>query len=292
MERLNWSISHVIGVALLIAVLGLVAYGIVYAATPSTFVEFTPHRNPIDIVTKTADTLLITEYCVPQGGISIFSMDCTGAFTPFTRISIRPNGGCLEEYLDISPGLGGFPAGHVYVTQGRNIYEFTPTGDLVGDPFATVPIADRDHTGITFDRVGTFDHQMIITSVTGHVYTIDSAGIATTLAHVGERHENPEVIPAGFGPLGGQVWTAAEVSGRLIATSPAGVVTPVDVTQAMTNADVVQLIPGDSGGDFFVTDTFDNGGLGRIVKFPVLSPVKSYRSHFNKVSKSRTTLVD
>jgi hypothetical protein len=274
MDRLNWSVSHVMDVALLAVILGLVVYGIVYAATPSTFVVSTPYSNPIAIVAKTTDELLITEYCVPPGGWSIFSVDSEGNFTQWGDRSTRPNDtrSCLEEYLAISPGVPGFPADYVYVTQGKKIFEFTSEGKFV-EVLTVTTIYNNDHTGITFDQVGTFEsRKMIITSQAGHVYTIGSDREAAFLANVGEEHESPVVIPVGFGPLGGQVWTAAENSGRVIATSPTGEVTTV-VTET-PRADVIQLIPnsicnfGASGGAFFVTNTFNDGGLGRIVKFP------------------------
>lgn len=276
MDRLNWNASHVMDVALLAVILGLVLYGIVYAATPSTFVVNTRHDNPIAIVAKTTDELLITEWCVPPGGWSIFSVDSEGNTTPWGDCSIRPNGGELEEYLAISPDPSplkeeGFPPGRVYVTQGKQIFQFTSEGEFLGI-FATLPIAGKDHTGITFDQVGTFGHKMIATGWAGQVYTIAPDRTVTLLADVGEEHESPVVIPEGFGPLGGQVWTAAENSGRVIATSRMGEVTIV--AEEMYRADVIQLIPnsvcnfGASGGAFFVTDTFNDGGLGRIVKFP------------------------
>jgi hypothetical protein len=166
----------------------------------------------------------------------------------------------------------GFPADYVYVTQGKKIFEFTSEGKFV-EVLTVTTIYNNDHTGITFDQVGTFEsRKMIITSQAGHVYTIGSDREAAFLANVGEEHESPVVIPVGFGPLGGQVWTAAENSGRVIATSPTGEVTTV-VTET-PRADVIQLIPnsicnfGASGGAFFVTNTFNDGGLGRIVKFP------------------------
>ncbi len=191
-----------------------------------------------------------------------------------------PKQGRQQSRPDISPGLGGFPLGHVYVVQGPRIYEFTQGGSLVG-LFATVPTANADHSGITFDREGTFGHKMIVTASTGHVYTVDSSGTVTLLAtvtlpgNVAVFHENPEVIPASFGPLGGQVWTAAEHIDTVFAISPSGVVTVVGTSSTFFDrAETVHLIPdsvcnfGTSGGAFFVTDAFNDFGGGHVVKFP------------------------
>ncbi|MCH8191780.1 MAG: hypothetical protein IIC80_10580, partial [Chloroflexi bacterium] len=275
-----------IGIPLLAALgvlLGLTIYGVVYAATPSTFMTNTLHDNPIGIV-STINRLVLTEYCVPAGGVSVYEVDSAGTVVNEFD-SIRPGGGCLEEYVDISPGLGGFPLGHVYVTQGKDIYEFTPGGSSLG-VFASVPTAGADHTGITFDREGTFGNKMIITATTGHVYTVDSSGAVTLLAQIPELtsaalatgndafHENPEVIPEGFGPLGGQIWTAAEHIDTVWAISPTGDVEEVGKSDIyFDGAETVHLIPstvcnfGSSGGAFFINDTFNALGGGRVVKF-------------------------
>ena len=118
-----------IGIPLLAALgvlLGLTIYGVVYAATPSTFMTTTLHNNPIGVV-STINRIILTEFCVPEDGVSVYEVDSTGAVVNEFD-TIRPGGGCLEEYVDISPGLGGFPLGHVYVTQGADIHEFTPGG--------------------------------------------------------------------------------------------------------------------------------------------------------------------
>ena len=68
-----------------------------------------------------------------------------------------------EEYIAISPGLGGFPASYVYVVQGTNIVQVTPDG-LTVTVFTTIPLLPCNHNGITFDHVGTFGFDMIITA--------------------------------------------------------------------------------------------------------------------------------
>ena len=174
----------------------------------------------------------------------------------------------------IYPLVWGISIGYVYVVQGPRIYEFTPGGTLVG-LFASVPTAGGDHSGITFDREGAFGNKMIITASTGHAYTVDSSGSVTLLANVAAFHENPEVIPVGFGPLGGQIWTAAENADKVFAISPSGVATVVGASSTFFDgAETVHLIPdsvcnfGQSGGAFFVTDTFNASLGGHVVKYP------------------------
>ena len=116
---------------------------------------------------------------------------------------------------------------------------------------------------------------MIITARNGDVFRIDSTGTgwAAPIANVGFLHENPEVIPAGCGPLGGQIWTAAEGINTVFANAPNGTVSVVAVDSTFLNAaETIHVIPnkvcefGISGGAFFVTAF--NSGTGDIVKFP------------------------
>ncbi len=236
--------------------------------TPSTFVPFV---QPIGIV-ATTDRLLVTRYCTIADQPTIFSIADDGVVSVFAP-TFPTATVCLEKYLDVSPGLGGFPKDHVYVTQGREIFEITPDGSMV-TLFATISSPVTDHTGIHFDRVGTFGHDMIVTAVNGDVFRINSAGTVTMLANTGTFHENPEVVPVGFGPLGGQIWTAAEFEGKVFAISPPGDVSVVAV--GIVGAESINVIPstvcefGNSGGAFFVTDFSepDVGKTREIDKFP------------------------
>ena len=124
-----------------------------------------------------------------------------------------------EEYIAISPGVGGFAAGDIYVTQFENVYKISPDGSTV-TLFATIPAFvnhDYFHSGITFDTSGNYGNKMIVTGQNfmdghGQVYTINSAGTVTpsgqcrrkrrpwnygrTRRHVGELY-------SGAGPASG-----------------------------------------------------------------------------------------
>jgi len=94
-----------------------------------------------------------------NGGVSTFAtLPSPGALAS----------GICESYLAISPGLGGFPTGYVYVTQGNRIYQTPPTGGTV-TLFTTLPAvpSDNSHSGITFDSVGTFGNAMIVSVFLG-----------------------------------------------------------------------------------------------------------------------------
>ena len=64
-----------------------------------------------------------------------------------------------------------------------------------------------DHNGITFDHFGTFGFEMIVTCREGHVFRVHGDGTETQIAGpFGVEIEGPAVVPAGFGPHGGQIW--------------------------------------------------------------------------------------
>jgi len=67
---------------------------------------------------------------------------------------------------------------------------------------------------------------MIVSTNSGSLYKVTSAGVATLLASVpGAVLEGIDFAPAGFGPVGGQVVVASENSGTLFAVSTSGTVT-------------------------------------------------------------------
>src|SRR5262245_25070340 len=228
----------------------------------STFVSV---NQPIGVAAS-PDRLLYTQYCVERGQPTIFEVTDLGAVSPFAPTF--PGKGCVERYLDINPGLGQWTnkADFVYVTQGSQIFEITPNGALV-TPFATIPSGVTTHTGITFDREGTFGHDMIVTDFTGNVFRVNSSGAVTLVATVGEPIEGPAVVPTGFGPNGGEVWVAAESSGKVYAVGAGGTVTTI--TTEIRSAEHITVIPaapsnlGASGGAYFAADYPQ-----RIIKFP------------------------
>src|ERR1019366_1921522 len=92
-------------------------------------------------------------------GFRISSTDALGnvytfATLPDHAVSVQhpgsPYGYCYEDYLAVSPGLGGFTAGDVFVTQGQNIIRVPPGGGI-GTLFATLAGYTDTGSGIAFD---------------------------------------------------------------------------------------------------------------------------------------------
>ena len=59
MKAKFWKTTRVMFISALAVMLGLVAYGLIYAATPSTFVSV---ATPISVV-ATTNSLLYSQYC-------------------------------------------------------------------------------------------------------------------------------------------------------------------------------------------------------------------------------------
>jgi hypothetical protein len=225
---------------------------------PATFVTVT---QPVGIAVA-HDHLLYTQYCTEEGAPAIFSVTDTGTVTVFAP-TFPSKPGCIERYLDVNPGLGPWAGKQdfVYVTQGTDIFEITPDGAIVA-PFATLPPSPgvTSHTGITFDREGTFGHDLIITDTQGNVFRISPSPTPTPqlITNVDTSIENPAVVPVGFGPHGGKVWVAAEGIGDIIAVSPAAPPTRLNLNiRAAENVSVIPATPsefGASGGAYFAAD--------------------------------------
>lgn len=156
----------------------------------------------------------------------LYSTNLTGTgVTPFApAVILNPNYG-QEHYVSSSLGLGGFPNRDVYVASGNNIDHIsntgTPLGLVVGGSGLGI---NGDVRGITFDAVGTFGYNMIVTTHTGYVYKIDNAGNPTQLAYTGEDTEGLDIAPVGpgahWGSLDGALFVASEGTGTVRAIKP------------------------------------------------------------------------
>jgi hypothetical protein len=182
-------------------------------------------------------------------GNVLYSTDLTGGnvqlFAPTVNI---PSGSpSSEHFVASSLGLGGFPSRDVYVAAGNDIIHIDNAG-ATGGSFLTSPLASPVR-GILFDAIGTFGHEMLVTTSGGQVYRVNSAGNPSLLASVGEDTEGLDVAPlgAGFGAFDGQLIVASEGSGLIRAISPAGVVTPLTTVSSAEELTFVPLNLGVTG---------------------------------------------
>jgi hypothetical protein len=183
-----------------------------------------------------------------QGQSLLYSTDLTGGnVQPFGgTVTLAPNFG-LEHYVSSSIGLGGFPVGDIYVASGNNIQHITNAG--VADPGLFVNGStggiNGSIRGITFDAVGTFNHDMIVTTHTGFVYTIDSAGNATQIASTGEDTEGLDIAPLGGTWTGKNGWlfVASEGSGNIRAIKPNTINVTAPIVATVPSAEELDFVP-------------------------------------------------
>ena len=184
----------------------------------------------------------------------MYSTDLTGgSVAPFGGTVNLLNGHGQEHYVSSSIGLGGFPVGDIYVASNNNIQHLTNAG--VADPGLFISGSSGGLTGlvrgITFDAVGTFGNQMLVTTDQGFVYTVSSAGVATQIASTGEDTEGLDVAPltgGTWGSMNGWLFVASEGSGTIRAIKPVSfAVVPVATVPSGEELDFVPLNLGASG---------------------------------------------
>ncbi len=183
----------------------------------------------------------------------LYSTDLTGNnIQPFGgAVTLAPTFG-LEHYVSCAVNLGPFNNRDVFVASGNNIQRISnagvpmglfisgSTGGLVGDV-----------RGITFDSVGTFGYNMLVTTHAGNVYMVDNLGNPTLLASTGEDTEGLDVAPLGgiWGGKNGWLFVASEGSGtiRAIDFAPAHTMISIANVPSAEELDFVPLNLGASG---------------------------------------------
>ncbi|PWT86496.1 MAG: hypothetical protein C5B58_01295 [Acidobacteria bacterium] len=248
------------------------------AATPTVFATC-PQLFEVNGLAATQNKFLFTTQNQPN----VYQIDATGTkcslFATLPNIFPVPTG-VLEEYIAISPGLGGFKAGDIFVTQHENVYKISPDGATV-TLFATIPDFAQVgsvyylHSGITFDTTGQYGNQMIVTGQNGgdghgEVFKISSTGVATKLADLPPGiTEGPQVTLASFGPAPNRLLVTQEDSNAVWSIQPNGSRTLLGSAPDHPDAAGTNVIPANlctlvgSSGAFFTTD-WNNG---RILKY-------------------------
>ncbi len=285
--KLTW---HVAPVVLVTLALGSLLVGPQVRTTSGHIGEaaFVSVVEPVGVAATPGRLLVTHPLCGDPS--EVLSIDSGGVVSVFATLPPRGNA-CVEQNVAVagpadptkagfpSPTRGGFPSNYVYVTRGSKILRITLDGTVT--LFTTIPSCiQSSETGITFDHVGSFGWDMIVTCSNGKVWRVNSVGAATLVADVADalglasvRVENPDVAPLGFVPYGGYLFVAAENLGKVLAVSPSGAVSTV---ASWSRAEGVNFIPlnkcnfGTSGGTFF-TAIFRSAklGPGSIYEFPL-----------------------
>jgi hypothetical protein len=138
-----------------------------------------------------------------------------GSVTPFAPSVSLAATSASEHFVTSSLGLGGFPSRDIYVASGNGVMHITHDGTSSNLFVSGLAGGVR---GILFDAVGTFGNDMLITTITGDVYRVNSAGTVTHIASTGEDTEGLDIAVAG--PFTGDLIVASEGSGNIRAINP------------------------------------------------------------------------
>lgn len=222
---------------------------------PSSFASII---EPVGM-TATADKLLVTQ----SNKTKITAYDGSGNKTTFATL---PEKG-IEPAIAVSPGLGGFPAGNVYVITNENVWEITPDGSSV-ELFVNIPELPSGNNTLTFDTVGTFGHQLIVVDRGGPIWTVDASGVGTFFTNLGHpvQHQ-PAVAPMSFAPFGGHLLAGNKDSGVVVAVSPDKVISEVERWNSANGAVFIPDAACDFGqtrGTYFIAMR----DMNQIMKFP------------------------
>jgi len=109
--------------------------------------------------------------------------------------------------------------------QEGQLFEITNGGSTV-TLFATFANAGKD-MGLTYDQVGNFSHDLIVTGSSGRVWTVNQTAVVTLIANLNTHIEGPAVAPWSFGAFGGDVLVGSTPKNAVFAVSPTGVVSKV-----------------------------------------------------------------
>jgi len=223
-------------IMLLLAASATLSFAVETQATTITFNPFVS-QSDVNAALSPGDTQVIGfAYAgnkfvgsVYPGNSQLYQTNLTGGAV--AKFGAPIPGGNSELYVSASLGLGGFANRDIYASAGPStggLYHFSNDGTSQGT--FTVTGATSLNTeyvkGIAFDPYGNYGYNMIVSTNSGSLYKVTSAGVATLLASVpGAVLEGIDFAPAGFGPVGGQVVVASENSGTLFAVSTSGTVT-------------------------------------------------------------------
>ena len=175
-------------------------------------------------IAVTASELLFTQpYCAGFQSRGIYKENIAGG-TSSLLSSIPEVGPCSENYLTISPGLGGFTAGDTYSTGASTT---SPVNEEVfkngSTKFVDMLPASNHHAGITFDTAGTFGSDLIVTAE-GSVNGYDSTGTLkfTYPAPTSYVLEGATVAPLTYGACPGCLYITAELASNVNNPNPTG----------------------------------------------------------------------
>jgi hypothetical protein len=224
----------------------------------------TDFNTPIDVEyhQPTGRILLSVNYSTGKpNNFDLVAAD--GSHAPFSSI----NGLTDEVYIASirsSPCRGGFAVGQSFVGTGTPgvIARISPNGSRVDNPWVTLPgETGLLRGGITQDRACVFGGDLIVTTTTGDVWRVSSAGVPRRLAsHVAAPNsfEGPTTVPdlPRYGPWAGTVILGNEADGCVYSVTADGKAT---CSKFGFDPESVRVIP--PGQNYFAVDFADHAVL-------------------------------
>lgn len=181
----------------------------------------------------------------------LYQTDLQGqSVTTFAPNVTIPAGSSFSEHpIAASLGLGRFPRWDIYVGGGNSILHISHDGDK-SEVFAkNLPGAVQ---AIRFDTVGTFKFEMLVTTLSGFICHINSAGQSACPINFAESVEGMDIAPlgGGFGAFDGYLITVAESFGLVRAISPSWQLTVLNPQNPIPSPESINFVPlnlGSSG---------------------------------------------
>ena len=178
---------------------------------------------------------------------------------------------CDETKIAVAPGLGSFSLGDVFMGNGnpgeivRVQMDANGTVTRLDNPWVTVPSTGRLRGGITFDKTGSFNFDMLTVWTDGKIFRVKSDGTFSLVAHLTQvtnllrQPEGADVAAAtGFGPASGCLLTGDQGGLNLWAVCPNGSTFIVLHLPSSLGLEVEWPLFVPSAGDLFFVD-FDRG---------------------------------
>jgi hypothetical protein len=224
----------------------------------------TGFNNPIDVGyhQPTDKILLSVNYSsgVPNN-FDLIAAD--GSHTPFSAVK-----GLTDEVyiasVRSSPCQAGFTVGQSFVGTGTPgvIARISPDGSQVVNPWVTLPgETGLLRGGLAQDRYCVFGGDLIVTTTTGDVWRVTSAGVPHEVAaHLAAPNsfEGPTTVPNDprYGPWAGTVLVTNEADGCVYSVTAAGKAT---CSKFGFDAESVRVIP--PGENYYAVDFADHSVL-------------------------------
>jgi hypothetical protein len=221
----------------------------------------TDFNNPIDVEYHQPTGKLLLSVNYSSGKPNNFDLIAAdGRHTPFSSVS-----GLTDEVyiasVRSSPCRGGFTIGQSFVGTGTPgaIARISPDGSRVDNPWVTLPgESGLLRGGIAQDRACVFGGDLIVTTTTGDVWRVSSAGVPRRLAsHIAapSSFEGPTTVPDDprYGPWAGTVMLGNEGDKCVYSVTAAGRAT---CTRFGFDPESVRIIP--PGENYFAVDFADH----------------------------------